>query len=125
MSPEDEPLYGEIGIRVQVIRQANGLRQEDLAVAAGVARSSIANLEAGRQSIPLGKLNLIAQKLGATLSMLMPGAPLEGRALELREKYDAVAAAKAALAGAVADLEAVRGDGADETGVSHGEEVHP
>jgi transcriptional regulator with XRE-family HTH domain len=113
VSPEDEPLYAEIGIRVQGIRQANGLRQEDVAAAAGVTRSSIANLEAGRQSMPLGKLSLIAEYLGVTLSMLMPGAPLEGRALELREKYDAVAAARAALAAATADLEAARGDGSD------------
>jgi hypothetical protein len=42
--------------------------------------------------------------------MLMPGSPLEGRARELKEKHDAVVAAKSALARAMADLDTARAD---------------
>jgi len=111
MSPEDAAVYTEISFRVRSLRFAAGLRQQDLADIAGVTRSSIANLEAGRQSIPLGKLNLIAQALGATLSMLMPGSPLDGYALELKRKWDAVADARRALAAAMEELDAARLDG--------------
>lgn len=98
MTPDEIELYGEIGLRVQGLRQTAGLKQQELADAASISRSGVANLETGRQAVPLIKLQYIATKLGVRLSMLMPGAPLEGRALELKRKYEALIKAKAEVA---------------------------
>ncbi len=47
------------------------MRQEDLAAAAGMTRSSIANLEAGRQEIPAWRLLAIAAALNTTVCALL------------------------------------------------------
>lgn len=49
------------------LRKAAGLTQETLAERTGLARSSIANLEAGRQDVPLSKLQAHAEAVGARL----------------------------------------------------------
>ena len=56
------------------LRAAAGLTQEQIAAATGLGRSSIANLEAGRQDVPLSKLQAYAEAVGARLVL----APLAG-----------------------------------------------
>ncbi|GAA0719301.1 helix-turn-helix domain-containing protein [Dactylosporangium roseum] len=45
--------YADAGQRINRARRSAGLTQAQLAAAAGLTRSSVANVEAGRQRIPL------------------------------------------------------------------------
>lgn len=66
-----DELYAAVGFRITRIRKARGLRQDDLAAAVGLTRSSIANTESGRQRIPLHTLLAVAQCLGVGLVDLL------------------------------------------------------
>src|SRR4051812_2515307 len=65
-------LYAHIGRNVREARKSAGLTQADLADAVGMTRSSIANLEAGRQRIPVHLLVWIGEILGASPRDLLP-----------------------------------------------------
>lgn len=69
---QESALYRAVGDRVQRLRSMNGLTQEDLADLIGLSRASIANLEAGRQRVPLHHLFAIAAKVSASVADLMP-----------------------------------------------------
>lgn len=65
-------LYVEVGFRVRGARKRQGWSQVDLAQAVGLARSSVANLEAGRQRPPVHVALLIAQALDVPVDELLP-----------------------------------------------------
>jgi transcriptional regulator with XRE-family HTH domain len=70
-----------LGERVRILREAHGLGQAELAKSCGLARTSITNLESGRQEPPVRKLALIADALGVTVGALlgetaMPALPM-------------------------------------------------
>lgn len=75
--------YREFGARV---RQARGdqLTQEALARRVGLSRASVANIERGRQRVPLHMLYLLGQALGVDPASLIP-APPESEAAARRE----------------------------------------
>jgi transcriptional regulator with XRE-family HTH domain len=64
--------YAAVGARVRSARDGAGLSQSMLAHRIGFTRSSVANLEAGRQRIALHLFVLIAQELGANPLTLLP-----------------------------------------------------
>ncbi len=65
------------GERVYVLRLANGLTQSDLAGKVGLSRSSITNLEVGRQgNIPLSRILALATALNTTVSVLVGETPV-------------------------------------------------
>lgn len=66
--------YSLVGRRIRDARQARGLSQTELAAAASVGRTSIANIEAGRQRVPLHKLHEIALALGRHPGEFFPDA---------------------------------------------------
>lgn len=68
-----EPIYRQIGAKVESIRNVLGITQADLAKRAGLQRASIANLETGRQRCPLHVIENIARGLGTTPKQLMRG----------------------------------------------------
>lgn len=59
------------GRRVRERRQILGIRQSDLAEACKLSRTSITNIEAGRQDTPLGNAHAIAAALGIPLGELI------------------------------------------------------
>ena len=75
MSRPVEPLYAIVGTRVRVAREAAELSQEQLAAAVGLTRTSITNLEMGRQQTPLHTLYAIAHALNLPLKDLLPDYP--------------------------------------------------
>lgn len=93
MTDEETAFYTEVGKRVTVHRTACGLTQAELAPKASLARSSIANLEAGRQAVPLYKLDEVARALGISVTSLLPGAEIEGRPLKLKQAAEKARAA--------------------------------
>lgn len=67
-----EVVYSLIGAKVRSARTAADVSQEVLAQRVGLARSSIANLEAGRQRIALHLFILIANALDKDACELLP-----------------------------------------------------
>lgn len=75
-------LYGEIGARIRSARKQRGWSQVDLADAVGLTRSSIANIEAGRQRAPAHIVVLIAHTLDVSVEALLPsGSELDSLAI--------------------------------------------
>ena len=73
----DELTYLEaLGRRVRALREIHDLGQAELGKACGLGRTSIANLEAGRQEPPVTKLRALAQHLGVTVGALLGEAPM-------------------------------------------------
>lgn len=58
-----EPIYLKLGQRLQALRAVKGITQEEMAERVGLIRTSITNIEAGRQRILLHQLYLFAKVL--------------------------------------------------------------
>jgi DNA-binding XRE family transcriptional regulator len=74
-APRDEPggiLYWTIGIAIRNARVASGMNQEELARRVELSRTSIVNIEGGRQRLPLATLYDIADALGLQATLLLP-----------------------------------------------------
>lgn len=64
--------YEEFGSRLREEREAAGLSQQQLAKAVGLTRSSIANIEAGRQRVALHHFTGFADALRLNPASLLP-----------------------------------------------------
>ena len=64
-------LYSEIGRRIKAEREALEFTQHDLAQEIRMLRTSIANIEAGKQRLPIHVLYAIATALGIPVSDLL------------------------------------------------------
>lgn len=74
MTPDEAArFYLDFGRRVRAAREASALTQQGLADALGLTRSSVANIEAGRQRVLLHVPAAIAAATGAALADLNPG----------------------------------------------------
>ena len=62
----------DIGTIVRTTRKAQGLRQDELAGAAGVGLRFIVDLEAGKPTVQLGKALQVLRALGCTLDVRAP-----------------------------------------------------
>lgn len=67
-----EALYKLVGKRIADSRERAKLTQTELAERVGLSRPSIANVEQGRQAIPLHKLCEIATAIGVNAAELIP-----------------------------------------------------
>jgi transcriptional regulator with XRE-family HTH domain len=74
MSAPDEQADGNdrhIGRKVAEARESAGLSQDDVARHIGLTRSSVANIESGRQRVHAVRLAMLAQVLGVEVSWLL------------------------------------------------------
>ncbi len=71
---ETDRFYADFGRRVRTARDAAGLTQQQLADRLGLTRSSIANMEAGRQKALLHMTAAIAETTGVAAADLLPSA---------------------------------------------------
>jgi transcriptional regulator with XRE-family HTH domain len=69
---EIQQLYVAVGDLIRKHRKQAKLTQEQLADVVGLARTSITNIERGRQHLPLHQLYAIASALSVTPDMLIP-----------------------------------------------------
>jgi transcriptional regulator with XRE-family HTH domain len=67
VEPPEHALAERLGTVLRQRRVAMGMRQDELALAAGVGRRFIIDLEAGKSSCQLGKAMLVAQALGVKI----------------------------------------------------------
>jgi transcriptional regulator with XRE-family HTH domain len=71
--PVDEGLlYRAVGARLRERRVALGMTQAELAQASGILRTSITNIEAGRQKAPLHVLYSICSALNVVTAAILP-----------------------------------------------------
>jgi y4mF family transcriptional regulator len=63
----------EIGAIVRSTRKAAGLRQDELAGAAGVGLRFIVDLEAGKSTAQIGKALQVLAALGCSVDIVPPG----------------------------------------------------
>jgi transcriptional regulator with XRE-family HTH domain len=68
----EEIFYRDLGSRIRRARLARRLTQQQLADALGLTRTSVANLEAGRQRVPAHTLAVAVTVLETTLSEVVP-----------------------------------------------------
>jgi transcriptional regulator with XRE-family HTH domain len=69
---ESQMFYAELGRRIRVVRESRGLTQEALASLISLTRTSITNIEKGRQKLLVHTLIDIAVALKATPESLLP-----------------------------------------------------
>jgi HTH-type transcriptional regulator/antitoxin HipB len=60
---------GELGAALRAARIARGLRLEDLALAAGVGRRFLGELERGKPTVRLAETLRVAQALGVSITV--------------------------------------------------------
>ncbi len=75
MSINDDRLYQLIGEKIKTYRKSQGLTQADLAAKLGFERTSITNIESGKQHTPLHLLYRICVFLEIDIKDLMPNIP--------------------------------------------------
>ncbi len=68
-----EAVYIAFGARVRMIREAMGIDQATLAERVGLQRTSITNIEAGRQRVLLADVQKFADGFGVTTKHLLKG----------------------------------------------------
>lgn len=73
MPPPIEACHQAVGTRIRMIREALGLTQEELAKRVNYERSSLANIETGRQRLMLNVIDDFARVLGTTPKHLLKG----------------------------------------------------
>lgn len=72
--PDISGIDARVGALIRAERMRAGLKQEELATALGIDRTTLSRYEAGSRSTPIGVLIQIAYVLRAPLSELVPGA---------------------------------------------------
>ena len=80
-------LYWEVGIRIRAAREQKGISQERLAASIGLSRTSLTNIEQGKQKFLLHTFIAIADTLGVSLGQLLPSASSDVIKLNL-SKYE-------------------------------------
>jgi transcriptional regulator with XRE-family HTH domain len=65
----------EFGSQLRERRKAAGISQDALAEAAGLSRTSVVNIEKGRQGVSLGTLYRLADALACASADLLPRLP--------------------------------------------------
>lgn len=72
MPINEKALYLEIGARLKQRRSERGTTQDELADAVGLLRTSIANIESGRQRTPIHVLYNLCLALATDLEAILP-----------------------------------------------------
>lgn len=61
-----------IGLRIMALRKLAGLTQEQLSERAGLQRSHVSKIEAGKYAVNIETLQSIAEALGMTVDIIDP-----------------------------------------------------
>ena len=61
-----------IGLRIASLRKMKGMSQEQLSLLAGLQRTHISRIEAGKYAVTLETIQAIAEALGMTVDIIDP-----------------------------------------------------
>jgi len=113
---DESEIYRGLGSLVRQHRKRLDMRQEALGELIGLSRASIANIETGRQHIPLHHLYRLAQALKVDPQTLLP-APAAGGTVkadrEINSSMDLSERQQAAVAQVVGSIEQATRRGAE------------
>ena len=87
----DSEAQSEMGARLQIIRQALGISQEEMAGKMGVVVTTLSAWESGRNQIDIVKLARSATRYGFTTDWVARG-DLSGLRKDLADKVEAIVA---------------------------------
>ena len=73
-----------IGMRIAALRKMAGMTQDELSIQAGLQRTHVSRIEAGKYAVTLETIQAIAEALGMTVDIIDPA--LEGLA-PLKKMY--------------------------------------
>lgn len=68
-----QAVYQALGARLRMIREALGMDQAEMGKRIGLTRTSVVNIEQGRQRVMLDQVEKFATALGSTPKHLMRG----------------------------------------------------
>lgn len=68
-----EACHVAVGAKIRLIREALGLTQDEVASRVGLNRTSVTNIEAGRQRLLLSDIETFSRSLGTTPKNLLKG----------------------------------------------------
>lgn len=74
---ENQSFYRELGRRIREAREEKHLTQEALATRVSLTRTSVTNIEKGRQQLLVHTLVQISAALNVTPEVLLPPPPLQ------------------------------------------------
>jgi transcriptional regulator with XRE-family HTH domain len=77
---DQSAFYAEVGRRVRLARERAGLTQDVLAARVLLSRTSITNIERGRQKVLLHTFCSLADALGVAAAVLLPDEDSNARA---------------------------------------------
>ena len=83
----------ELGEKVKLLRKRRNLKQDDLAVALGLSRSQISNLESGRRNLSLKQLEKLCEYFQVDMSYFVMSETTDS-CLDLIEKAKLLFASK-------------------------------
>lgn len=69
---DESRLYASLGHRIRALRKQSGLSQDDLASRLGLLRTSITNIESGRQKLTLASLYKLSAAFNVSFDYLLP-----------------------------------------------------
>ena len=72
-SKDIQPVYRQFGSKVESLRVALGLTQDELAKRVGLTRTSVTNIEAGRQRVLLDDVEKFAVAFATSPKFLLRG----------------------------------------------------
>ena len=81
--------YRGLGLSVRRAREASSLTQEELASAIGISRTSLTNMELGRQRVLVDQLAGIALRLKVPIQSLIPDVENDEQ-VEASNEYDSM-----------------------------------
>ena len=70
---QKQALRDRIGKRIAILRKMAGLSQEQLSERAGLQRTHVSRIEAGKYAVTLETIQAIAEALGMTVDIIDPG----------------------------------------------------
>jgi transcriptional regulator with XRE-family HTH domain len=85
----EDDLHAALGKKIKEKRRANGLTQSELADAISISRTSLTNMELGRQRLLIDQLYKMAAALNAKPQELLPQPSELVSAAKAREAVDA------------------------------------
>lgn len=68
-----QTVYRQFGLKIESVRSALGITQQDLARRVGLTRTSVCNIEAGRQRVLLDDVEKFATAFATSPKFLMRG----------------------------------------------------